>query len=62
MEHGMNRWLIQFDWQEDEASPTGGMYYFTPSKDGIELFTTQHHTMETAWIDTLGELRSRGEL
>jgi hypothetical protein len=58
----MNRWLVQFDWQEDDNSPTGGKYYFTVSKDGIELFNTEHHTMETAWIDVLGELRSRGEL
>lgn len=58
----MNRWLIQFDWQEDESSPTGGMYYFTVSKDGLELFQTEHHTMSTAWVDTLGELQARGEL
>jgi hypothetical protein len=58
----MNRWLVQFDWQEDDNSPTGGMYYFTVSKDGLELFQTENHTMERAWLLTLDELRSRGEL
>ena len=58
----MNRWLVQFDWEEDENSLTGGIYTFTISKDGIELFDTNHHNMETAWVDALGELRSRGEL
>lgn len=56
------RWLIQFDWQEDENSPTGTMYYFTPSKNGVELFTTQHHTMSVAWGDVLAELLHRGEM
>lgn len=58
----MNRWLIQFDWQEDESSPTGGMYTFTVSQDGLEMFQVEHHTMDVAWVDTLGELRTRGEL
>jgi hypothetical protein len=58
----MNQWLVQFDWQEDNNSPTGGMYYFTVSKDGLELFQTENHTMERAWLLTLDELRSRGEL
>ena len=58
----MNRWLIQFDWQEDDNSPTGGVYTFTVSKDGVELFHVDHHTMSTAWVDVLGELQSRGEL
>lgn len=58
----MNRWLIQFDWQEDSNSPTGGMYTFTVSKNGIELFDVEHHTLETAWIDTLGELQHKGEI
>jgi hypothetical protein len=58
----MNRWLIQFDWQEDDISPTGGIYTFTVSKDGLELFQVEHHTMSTAWVDTLGELQARGEL
>ena len=58
----MNVWVVQFDWQEDESSPTGGMYRFTVSKSGLELFQVEHHTMSTAWVDALGELQTRGEL
>lgn len=58
----MNQWLVQFDWQEEDGSPTGGLYSFTASKNGIILCNTEHYTMETAWTDLLGELRSRGEL
>lgn len=58
----MNRWLIQFDWQEDEISPTGGIYTFTASKDGLELVQAEHHNMSTAWVDLLGELQAKGEL
>lgn len=58
----MNRWLIQFDYQEDDLSPTGSKYFFTVSKDGLELFQTEHHTMSVAWGDVLGELEARNEL
>jgi len=58
----MNRWLIQFDWQEDESSPTGGMYTFTVSQDGLEKFQVEHNTMSVAWGDVLGELQAKGEL
>lgn len=58
----MNRWLIEFDYSEEEGSPTGSLYIFTASKNGIILCNTEHHNMSTAWVDLLGELQSRGEL
>jgi hypothetical protein len=58
----LNTWTIHFDWQEDESSPTGGMYYFTAARQGEDLFTVQHHNLSTAWVDTLGELQARKEV
>lgn len=58
----MNEWQIKFDWQEDDNSPSGGMYTFTVSRIGLTSFEVTHHNMSTAWVDTLGELQSRGEL
>jgi hypothetical protein len=58
----MNQWLVQFDYSEEENSPTGSLYFFTASKNGIVLCNTEHYNMSNAWADLLDELQSKGEL
>jgi hypothetical protein len=58
----MNQWLVQFDYSEEENSPTGSLYLFSASKNGIVLCNTEHYNMSNAWEDLLSELQTKGEL
>jgi len=58
----MNVWLVQFDYSEEENSPTGSLYLFSASKNGVIICNTEHYNMSTAWVDLLGELQAKGEL
>ena len=58
----MNQWLVQFDYSEEEGSPTGSLYLFSASKQGVIICNTEHYNMSNAWADLLSELQAKGEL
>lgn len=56
---------VAINWQEDEISPTGTMYWVEIMKLddwNTVIVETKHHTLDVAWIDALGELRTKGEI
>ena len=56
---------VVINWQEDENSPTGTMYWVEIMKLddwNTVIVETKHHTLDVAWIDALGELRAKGEI
>ena len=55
---------VAINWQEDENSPTGTMYWVEVmnSKTDEEIVTTKYHTLSVAWGDALAELQAIGEI
>lgn len=54
---------VAINWQEDENSPTGTMYWVEVMKPNDEnIVTTKYHTLSVAWGDALAELQAIGEL
>ncbi len=56
---------VAINWQEDENSPTGTMYWVEVMKLddwNTVIVETKHYSLDVAWVDALGELRAKGEI
>lgn len=56
---------VAINWQEDENSPTGTMYWVEIMKLddwNTVIVETKHYSLDVAWVDALGELRAKGEI
>jgi hypothetical protein len=56
---------VAINWQEDENSPTGTMYWVEVMKLddwNTVIVETKYHTLSVAWGDALAELQAKGEI
>jgi len=56
---------VAINWQEDENSPTGTMYWVEIMKLddwNTVIVETKHHNMNEAWNEALTQLQIKGEL
>lgn len=56
---------VAINWQEDENSPTGTMYWVEVMKLddwNTTIVEVKHHTLSVAWGDALAELQHKGEI
>jgi hypothetical protein len=56
---------VAINWQEDENSPTGTMYWVEVMKLddwSTTIVEVKHHTLSVAWGDALAELQHKGEI
>lgn len=56
---------VAVNWQEDENSPTGTMYWVEVMRLddwNTVIVETKHHNMNEAWNEALHQLQIKGEL